>query len=169
MLYLLCGVTILYSLMISLASTSIWLGRNQTLYNFWFYITNFSRYPMEIYNRGWGVAFVGVLYVRRARADCGQRAGPRAGPTALSEQQLGVATGVFCVTGNCAQHAGLAMGVSASTGQLSECQQLMYWPSARRGVERRSGKGFSRMDTESTYLLPFHDVHRFPHPVNARA
>ena len=22
---------------------------NQTLYNFWFYITNFSRYPMEIY------------------------------------------------------------------------------------------------------------------------
>ena len=25
------------------AATSIWLGRNQTLYNFWFYITNFSR------------------------------------------------------------------------------------------------------------------------------
>lgn len=47
--YLLCGVVILYSLMISLAATSIWLGRNQTLYNFWFYITNFSRYPMEIY------------------------------------------------------------------------------------------------------------------------
>ena len=47
--YLVCGVLILYSLMISLAATSIWLGRNQTLYNFWFYITNFSRYPMEIY------------------------------------------------------------------------------------------------------------------------
>ena len=47
--YLLCGIVILYSLMISLAATSIWLGRNQTLYNFWFYITNFSRYPMEIY------------------------------------------------------------------------------------------------------------------------
>ncbi len=47
--YLLCGVAILYSLMISLAATSVWLGRNQTLYNFWFYITNFSRYPMEIY------------------------------------------------------------------------------------------------------------------------
>ena len=47
--YLLCGIAILYSLMISLAATSIWLGRNQTLYNFWFYITNFSRYPMEIY------------------------------------------------------------------------------------------------------------------------
>ena len=47
--YLICGVAILYSLMISLAATSIWLGRNQSLYNFWFYITNFSRYPMEIY------------------------------------------------------------------------------------------------------------------------
>jgi ABC-2 type transport system permease protein len=47
--YLLCGVGILYSLMIALAATSIWLGRNQTLYDFWFYITNFSRYPMEIY------------------------------------------------------------------------------------------------------------------------
>ena len=35
--------------MITLAATSVWLGRNQTLYDFWFYITNFSRYPMEIY------------------------------------------------------------------------------------------------------------------------
>jgi ABC-2 type transport system permease protein len=52
--YLLCGVAIMYSLMISLAATSIWLGRNQTLYDFWFYITNFARYPMEIYQRGWG-------------------------------------------------------------------------------------------------------------------
>ncbi len=47
--YVLLGVAIMYSLMISLAATSIWLGRNQSLYNFWFYITNFSRYPMEIY------------------------------------------------------------------------------------------------------------------------
>ncbi len=53
-IYVICGVMILYSLMISLAATSIWLGRNQTLYDFWFYITNFSRYPMEIYQRGWG-------------------------------------------------------------------------------------------------------------------
>ncbi|MHB8863417.1 MAG: ABC transporter permease [Pirellulaceae bacterium] len=59
--YLLCGVAIMYSLMISLASTSIWLGRNQTLYDFWFYITNFARYPMEIYNRGWGVPLWGFF------------------------------------------------------------------------------------------------------------
>ncbi|MEL6895620.1 MAG: ABC-2 family transporter protein [Planctomycetota bacterium] len=52
--FLICGVMIMYSVMICLSATSVWLGRNQTLYNFWFYITNFSRYPMEIYNQGWG-------------------------------------------------------------------------------------------------------------------
>jgi ABC-2 type transport system permease protein len=48
--FVLCGVAIMYSLMISLSATSIWLGRNQSLYDFWFYITNFARYPMEIYD-----------------------------------------------------------------------------------------------------------------------
>ena len=47
--YVACGVAVLYSLMIVLSSVSVWLGRNQSLYDFWFYITNFSRYPMEIY------------------------------------------------------------------------------------------------------------------------
>jgi ABC-2 type transport system permease protein len=56
-----CGVAMMYSLMICLSATSIWLGRNQTLYNFWFYITNFSRYPMEIYNRGWGRPLYGLF------------------------------------------------------------------------------------------------------------
>ena len=56
-----CGVAIMYSLMICLSATSIWLGRNQTLYNFWFYITNFSRYPMEVYNRSWGSALYGFF------------------------------------------------------------------------------------------------------------
>jgi ABC-2 type transport system permease protein len=49
-LYVACGVAILYSLMTVLSATSVWLGRNQSLYDFWFYITNFSRYPMEIYS-----------------------------------------------------------------------------------------------------------------------
>lgn len=48
-LYVVCGIAMLYSLMIALAATSVWLGRNQNLYDFWFYITNFSRYPKEIY------------------------------------------------------------------------------------------------------------------------
>ncbi len=56
--FILCGAVVMYSVMIVLASTSIWLGRNQHLYNFWFYITNFYRYPMEIYQRngiGWAL------------------------------------------------------------------------------------------------------------------
>ncbi len=60
-LFIGCGVAIMYSLMICLSATSIWLGRNQTLYNFWFYITNFSRYPMEIYNVGWGRPLFGFF------------------------------------------------------------------------------------------------------------
>ncbi len=56
-----CGISMMYSLMICLSATSVWLGRNQTLYDFWFYITNFSRYPMEIYKTGWGLPLYGLF------------------------------------------------------------------------------------------------------------
>jgi ABC-2 type transport system permease protein len=52
LLYLLliaASVAFFYSLMVILASTSVWFGRNQGLYDFWFYITIFARYPREIY------------------------------------------------------------------------------------------------------------------------
>lgn len=39
-----------YSLMITLASTSVWFGRNTGLYDFWFYVTIFARYPSDIYS-----------------------------------------------------------------------------------------------------------------------
>jgi ABC-2 type transport system permease protein len=48
-LYVACGVAIFYAVMVLMSSISVWMGRNQNLYDFWFYITNFSRYPMEIY------------------------------------------------------------------------------------------------------------------------
>jgi hypothetical protein len=53
-LLVVCGVAILYSLVIMLAAATIHLGRNQSLYDFWFYLTNFSRYPAEIYSGPWG-------------------------------------------------------------------------------------------------------------------
>ena len=69
-LYIVCGVAIYYSLMIAMAATSVWLGRNLSLLDFWFYITNFSRYPMEIYRGALGTPlrrvftwFVPVLVV----------------------------------------------------------------------------------------------------------
>lgn len=65
--YIACGVVILYSLTIAMSSVSVWLGRNQSLYDFWFYITNFSRYPLEIYHGRFGdplrLAFTYVLPV----------------------------------------------------------------------------------------------------------
>ncbi len=39
-----------YSMMIALASTSVWFGRNTGLYDFWFYVTIFARYPSDIYS-----------------------------------------------------------------------------------------------------------------------
>jgi ABC-2 type transport system permease protein len=44
------GVAVFYSLMLVLASTSIFFGRNQGLYDFWFYVTVFARYPQTIYS-----------------------------------------------------------------------------------------------------------------------
>ena len=61
LLFVACGVVLLYSLMMCLAATSIWLGRNQSLYDFWFYITNFSRYPSDIYQVGWGLPLWAVF------------------------------------------------------------------------------------------------------------
>jgi ABC-2 type transport system permease protein len=49
-IYVAAGIGILYSLTIVLAAASVWLGRNTSIYDFWFYITTFSRYPMEIYS-----------------------------------------------------------------------------------------------------------------------
>jgi ABC-2 type transport system permease protein len=43
------AVTFYYSLMLMMASTSVWFGRNQGLYDFWFYITVFARYPRNVY------------------------------------------------------------------------------------------------------------------------
>lgn len=48
-LLILTAVMFFYSLMIAVASSSVWLGRNQGLYDFWFYITVFARYPQQIF------------------------------------------------------------------------------------------------------------------------
>lgn len=62
--YVVAGIAILYSLTIVLAAVSVWLGRNTSIYDFWFYITTFSRYPMEIYSGPiggwirWGFTFM---------------------------------------------------------------------------------------------------------------
>ena len=49
-LYVVVGVMLFYALMITTACTSVLFGRNQGLYDFWFYITVFARYPRSIYD-----------------------------------------------------------------------------------------------------------------------
>jgi ABC-2 type transport system permease protein len=49
-LLVIAAVTFFYSLMIGLAATSIFFGRNQGLLDFWFYVTIFARYPSSIYS-----------------------------------------------------------------------------------------------------------------------
>ncbi|HAI14095.1 MAG TPA: ABC transporter permease [Phycisphaerales bacterium] len=53
--YLLVGVSIYYSTVLLMSCSSVWMGRNQSLDQLWFYITTFSRYPMEIYQGSLGV------------------------------------------------------------------------------------------------------------------
>lgn len=50
LMYVAVGVLFFYSMMIVTACTSIFFGRNQGLYDFWFYITVFARYPRSIYD-----------------------------------------------------------------------------------------------------------------------
>lgn len=50
LLYIGVAVMFFYSMMITTACTSIWFGRNQGLYDFWFYITIFAQYPRSIYD-----------------------------------------------------------------------------------------------------------------------
>ena len=65
-IFLACGVAIMYSLMICLSATSIWLGRNQTLYNFLVLHHQFQPLSDGDLRPRMGKAPVRILYLRRA-------------------------------------------------------------------------------------------------------
>src|SRR5258708_6087998 len=50
-----CGVLIAYSFLVLLTATSVWLVRNQSLYEMWWLVTSLMRYPREIFNGGWAM------------------------------------------------------------------------------------------------------------------
>ena len=58
------GIAIAYSLLLFLTATSVWLKRNQSLYELWWLFTSLMRYPREIYvgplayPLGWFFTFV---------------------------------------------------------------------------------------------------------------
>jgi ABC-2 type transport system permease protein len=44
-----CGVALTYSFLVMLTATSVWLVRNQSLYEMWWLFTSLMRYPREIF------------------------------------------------------------------------------------------------------------------------
>jgi ABC-2 type transport system permease protein len=46
---LVCGIAISYSLLLLLMATSVWIVRNQSLYELWWLFTSLMRYPREIF------------------------------------------------------------------------------------------------------------------------
>ncbi len=49
-----CGLVLAYSFLLILTSLSVWMVRNQSLYEQWWLVTNFMRYPREIFKGRWG-------------------------------------------------------------------------------------------------------------------
>src|SRR5207253_1135972 len=48
-----CGVMMAYSFLLLLTSSSVWLIRNQSLYEMWWLFTTLMRYPREIFEYSW--------------------------------------------------------------------------------------------------------------------
>jgi len=51
------GIVIVYSIMFMLATTSFWLIRNENIFDLWWYVNHFSRYPADIYSDFLGGVF----------------------------------------------------------------------------------------------------------------
>jgi ABC-2 type transport system permease protein len=49
----LCGLGLAYSFLLMLMSTSVWLVRNQSLYELWWLFTSLMRYPRQIFDISW--------------------------------------------------------------------------------------------------------------------
>jgi ABC-2 type transport system permease protein len=56
-----CAVAMAYSFLLMLASTSVWLVRNQSLYELWWLFMSLMRYPREIWSVSWANA-VGLFF-----------------------------------------------------------------------------------------------------------
>jgi ABC-2 type transport system permease protein len=50
-----CGVGLSYSFLVLLMSTSVWLVRNQSLYEMWWLFSSLMRYPREIWQGPWAL------------------------------------------------------------------------------------------------------------------
>jgi len=56
-----CGTAMAYSFLVVLTSSSVWLVRNQSLYEVWWLFTTLWRYPREIFSGTWA-APLGIIF-----------------------------------------------------------------------------------------------------------
>jgi len=56
-----CGLGLAYSFLLLLTSSSVWMVRNQSLYELWWLFSTLMRYPREIFARPWAYP-VGVFF-----------------------------------------------------------------------------------------------------------
>jgi len=57
-----CGTALAYSFLVLLTSSSVWLIRNQSLYEVWWLFTTLWRYPTEVFNQTWWAAPLGWIF-----------------------------------------------------------------------------------------------------------
>jgi ABC-2 type transport system permease protein len=57
-----CGVALAYSFLLMLTSSSVWLIRNQSLYEMWWLFTTLIRYPREIFEITWAALAVRFVF-----------------------------------------------------------------------------------------------------------
>jgi ABC-2 type transport system permease protein len=58
----LCGLGLAYGFMVLLTSASVWLVRNQSLFELWWLFSSLMRYPREVYQQGRFVAPVAWFF-----------------------------------------------------------------------------------------------------------
>ena len=52
-----CSIGMAYGFLLMLASTAVWMVRNQSLYELWWLFMSFVRYPRQIFNAPWVYGF----------------------------------------------------------------------------------------------------------------
>jgi ABC-2 type transport system permease protein len=57
-----CGTAIAYSFLLMLTASSVWMMRNQSLYEIWWLFSTLMRYPREIFLRSWWAYPIGWFF-----------------------------------------------------------------------------------------------------------
>ena len=112
------GIALAYGFLVMLMSASVWLMRNQSLYEMWWLFSTLMRYPREIFNGPWACADRVLLLFRRPHHDGDERARTHDG------KGTGAVDRVLCGGGIRRGDGGEPRAISLGDAALSQCEQL---------------------------------------------